>query len=359
MVRIAAFAMVSAIAACSGPVSQPSVPGNPQATNGRVAAPSTTGHLFVRRSVSRNAPSGYGPADLQAAYNLPSSSKGNGQVVAVVDAYDNPNVASDLATYRSTYGLPSANFTKYNQAGQAKNYPQADSAWGTDIDLAVEMISASCPNCTIDLVEANSSSITDLEQAESEAVALGARVVTNGFAGTGFDQSYFDVKGVTYLAASGDGGFGSVPEPAAFGSVVAVGGTTLTRGGGSRGWKESVWPDAGNGCTTFPKPPWQHDKTCAYRLANDVSAVAAPTPGVAEYDSYGAAGWFLVGGTSVATPLLAGVFGLAGNANKQDGGRTFWRTAHHQYLYRLKSGGKFVRYSEAGGWGSPDGIGAF
>ncbi len=359
MVKIAAFATVSALAACSSPVSQPSVPGSLQAKNAKVAAPSTTGHLFVRRSVSRNAPAGYGPADLQAAYNLPSSSKGSGQVVAVVDAYDNPNVASDLATYRSTYGLPSANFTKYNQAGQTKNYPQADSAWGTDIDLAVEMISASCPNCTIDLVEANSSSVSDLEQAESEAVALGAHVVTNGFAGTGFDQSYFDANGVTYLAASGDGGFGSVPEPAAFGSVVAVGGTTLTRGGESRGWKETVWPDAGNGCTTFPKPPWQHDKTCAYRLANDVSAVAAPTPGVAEYDSYGAGRWFLVGGTSVATPLLAGVFGLAGNANKQNGGRTFWQSSHHQYLYRLKSGGKFVRYSEAGGWGSPDGIGAF
>jgi subtilase family serine protease len=358
--KIAALAASAAITACSNPASQPSLPGSTQAANGRVAAPITSGNLLVRRGASPNTPSGYGPSDLQAAYNLPSSTEGSGQVVAVVDAYDNPNVSSDLALYRSTYGLPAAKFTKYNQTGQTKNYPQGNSGWGIDIDLEVEMISASCPNCTIDLIEATSSSVSDIEQAESEAVALGAHIVSNGYAGTGFDQSYFDVKGVTYLASSGDGGYGSVLEPSAFGSVVAVGGTTLTRGGGgSRGWKESVWPDVGNGCTTFPKPPWQHDKTCAYRLANDVSAVADPSPGVAEYDSFEAGGWFPVGGTSVPTPLLAGIFGLAGNGNKQDGGRTFWQTAHHQYLYRLKSGDRVVRYSDAGGWGSPDGVGAF
>lgn len=316
-----------------------------------------TTQAIVRSGASPNTPHGYGPTDLQQAYNLPSSSKGSGQIVAVVNAYDNPNVASDLATYRSTYGLPAAQFTKYNQLGQMKNYPPGNGAWGLNADLGVEMVSASCPLCTIYLVEANSSSDSNLEQAVAEAVALGAHIVSIGFAGTGFHQSYFQTKGVTYLASSGSAG-SQVNEPAAFDSVVAIGGTTLARGGGgSRGWTESAW--GSGGCTTFPKPAWQHDKSCAYRLTNDVSAVADPSTGVAEYDSYGYGGWITIGGTSVPTPLLAGVFGLAGNATNQDGGRTFWQKAHHPYLYEVKSGGKYVRYSTASGWGTPDGAGAF
>jgi subtilase family serine protease len=303
--------------------------------------------------------SGYGPADLEQAYNLPSTGDGTGQIVAIVDAYDNPSVSSDLAAYRSAFGLPAATFTKYNQLGQTKNYPTGNTEWGVEIDLDVDMVSAACPNCTIYLIEANSNSSSDLETAEAEAVSLGAHIVSNSFGGTNLKQSDFDTKGVTYLASSGSDGSG-VSEPAAFDTVVAVGGTSLTRGGGGkRGWTESSWPGGGGGCTTFPKPPWQHDPGCAFRLANDVSAVADPNPGVAEYDTYGYGGWLVTGGTSVSTPLLAGVFGLAGNATKQDGGRTFWETAHHPYLYRVESGGKYVRYSTASGWGSPDGVGAF
>jgi subtilase family serine protease len=322
------------------------------------AAQETRCGALVRTDIRPSGtPKGYAPADLQAAYNLPSHGNGKGQIVALVDAYDNPNVASDLALYRSTFGLPSVHFTKYNQKGQAGHYPSPNMAWGVQIDLDVEMVSASCPNCTIYLIEANSSSSSDLESAEAEAVTLGAHIVSNGFTGSNLDEKYFETKGVAYLASAGDSG--SVGEPAAFPSVVAVGGTTLQRGGGGkRGWTESAWLGSG-GCTTFPKPGWQHDKTCAYRLANDVAAVADPSTGVAEYDSYGYAGWLEIGGTSVSSPLLAGVFGLAGNAPEQEGGRTFWLTAHHRYLFQVKSNGKYVRYSTAAGWGTPDGTGAF
>jgi subtilase family serine protease len=283
------------------------------------------------------------------------TSEGSGQIVAVVDAYDNPNVTSDLNTYRSTFGLPAAIFTKYNQEGMQGNYPSADQNWGIEIDTDVDMVSASCPNCTIYLVEANSSSFSDLGKAALEAVKLGAHIVSNSYSGTGADQKDYDAKGVAYLGASGD--TGSVGEPAAFDSVAAVGGTTLTKGGGGkRGWTESVWGGLQNGCTTQPKPRWQHDRSCPYRLANDVSAVA--NPGVAVYDSYGFGGWLQILGTAVSAPFLAGVFGLAGNATQQDGGRTFWQTAHHKYLYVVKSG-KPGRYSTGGGWGSPDGVGAF
>ncbi|MBV8116399.1 MAG: peptidase S8, partial [Candidatus Eremiobacteraeota bacterium] len=215
--------------------------------------------IVVRTDLHPNAtsPSGYGPADLQAAYNLPSQRNGQGQVVAIVDSYDNPNVVSDLAQYRSKYSLPTANFTKYNQNGQTKNYPRGNTAWGIEIDSDVDMVSASCPNCTIYLVEANSSAVSDIEAAESAAVSLGAHIVSNSFGATNLQQSHFDTKGVTYLGSAGDSGSGIV-EPAAFPSVVAVGGTTLQRGGGGkRGWTESAFGASG-GCTTFPKPKWQH-----------------------------------------------------------------------------------------------------
>ena len=330
---------------------------------GSSTLPSTQEHAaaavptLVRTGTGPNV-SGYGPADLESAYDLPSSSEGSGQIVAVVDAYDNPNAAADLAAYRSKFGLPAAHFFKYNQTGRQSNYPAGNTGWGVEIDLDIEMVSASCPLCTIYLVEANSSSNSDVQTAEAQAVTLGAHIVSNGYVSTGLSQSYFDTKGVTYLGSAGDSGSG-VGQPAAFDSVVAVGATTLSRGGGTRGWTESVWPGSSGGCTSEPKPRWQHDTRCAFRLANDASAVGDPNTGVAEYDTYGSGGWFTVGGTAVPTSLLAGVFGLAGNATNQNGGRTFWQIAHHKYLYRLESGGKYVRYSTSGGWGSPDGVGGF
>jgi len=143
----------------------------------------------------------------------------------------------------------------------------------------------------------------------------------------------------------------------AFDSVAAIGGTVLSKSGSHYG--ESGWSGSGGGCVTdIQKPKWQHDKLCWGRLTDDASAVAW---GVAEYDSYGGyGGWFTIGGTSVSSPLLAGVFGLAGNATKQDGGRTFWQDANERYLYDLcRSTCLFDQYAYAIGWGSPYGIGAF
>jgi subtilase family serine protease len=302
--------------------------------------------------------SGWTPADLQSAYDLPSATKGKGQIVAIVDAYDNPNVASDLATYRSTFKLPKANFTKYNQDGEQGDYPKGSPDWGVEIDNDVEMVSASCPKCEIYLVEANSNEWSDIETAQAEAVTLGAHIVSNSFDGIGASQSYWETPGVQYVASSGDDGYG-LYDPAAFPAVVAVGGTVLVKGGGGkRGWTDSVWSESG-GCATGEKPPWQHDKyakSCDGRLGNDVSAVA---DGVAIYDTYDESGWVTVDGTQIGAPLLAGVFGLAGNATKQDGGRTFWLKLHRKYLNKVVDDGKERRFSKAAGWGTPDGIGAF
>jgi subtilase family serine protease len=319
------------------------------------------GALIQSSGVHADTPSGWSPADLQSAYNLPSSTRGKGQIVAIVDAYDNPHVASDLAKYRSTFSLSTAKFTKYNQEGYTGNYPKGDKGWGIEIDNDVEMVSASCPKCTIYLVEANTESWSDIETAQAAAVTLGAHIVSNSFSGSGASESYWDTPGVEYVASAGDGGYG-LYDPATFMHVVAVGGTVLTKGGGgSRGWTESVLSASG-GCSSTgeQKPPWQHDrytKSCAYRVGNDTSAVAE---GVAMYDSYGSyGGWLTISGTSVSAPFLSGVFGLAGNATKQDGGETFWETSHHQYLYEVEDKGKERRFSYAAGWGTPDGVGAF
>jgi subtilase family serine protease len=339
---------------------------------------------------------GFSPAQLQAAYNLPSASKGSGQIVAIVLAYDSPNTASDLATYRSYFGLPPATFYKYNQKGQQYDYPESctnsPNRWCGEFAIDPQMVSASCPNCTIYLIEANSDKTADLEAAEAEAVALGAHIVSNSWyyqCSTGacdFKEAYFNKPGVVYLACAGDAGY-KASQPMEFGSVVSVGGTHLVEGGGKRGWSESVFGGGGFGpgnwgtgaaCSTVKKPSWQHDPGCSGRTANDVSAVADPVTGVAVYDTYGdsGTGWRVDGGTSVATPLIGGIFALAGNATSQDGGRTFW-DKHHQNpndlnpvlrgsdghcgpTYLCTDGTHEYRsYGGPTGWGTPNGIGAF
>jgi subtilase family serine protease len=322
--------------------------------------------------------SGLTPANLRSAYKLTATllaTHGAGQIVAVVDACDNPNVASDLATFRAYFpGMPATTLHKYNQTGQQSNYPTCSSGWGVEIDLDVEMVSVSCPNCTIYLVEANSNGWSDLQTAEAEAVTLGATIISNSFGGTGANQAFFSTAHKTYLASAGDSGYG-IADPADFDTVVSVGGTTLTAGPPPRHWTETIWSGSGAGCSTDAKPIWQTDPGCANRTANDVSAFANPSPGVAEYDTYGGfSGWIAVGGTSVGTPLLAGIFGLKGNSTVQKGGRTFWNPAHQVHLYPILAGndgacggsylctagtGQHGSYSGPGGWGSPKGMNAF
>lgn len=302
--------------------------------------------------------SGWSAADLEAAYALPSSHGGKGQTVFVVDAYDNPNVGKDFAQYRTTMGLPPGNLTKYNQRGQQKNYPLGNSGWGLESDLDIEMISASCPQCAVKLIEADSASWSDLSTAVVEAVRLGATIVSTSFAGqAGASGRAFRASGVTFVAAASPDARGIAP-PAAFDSVVAVGGTVLTKATNQRGYTETVWSPSDGGCVEGErKPQWQagnrYAKGCHGRMADDVSAVAE---GVAMYDSYAQDGWLSVDGTSVSAPFCAGIFALAGNATKQRGGRTFWAPAsHHAHLFEVSG----ERYSAGGGWGSPDGTGAF
>ena len=272
-------------------------------------------------------PAGYGPADLQSAYDLPSATSGSGQTVAVVDAYDDPAAEADLAVYRAQYGLPACTtgngcFEKVNQEGQQSDYPPEDptanSNWAVEESLDLDMVSAVCPDCHILLVEANDDTIQNLGIAVNEAVVLGAKFVSNSYgeaeisADPGYDTDYFDHPGVVITAAAGDSGYG-VDYPAASQYVTAVGGTTLTQDTSSpRGWEETAWSDGGSGCSADDaKPSWQADTGCLNRTVADVAAVADPDTGVAIYDS-GAGGWQEVGGTSVASPIIASVYALAG-----------------------------------------------
>jgi hypothetical protein len=320
---------------------------------------------------------GWAPKDLETRYKLPIS-KGSGQIVGIVDAGDNPDVATSLATYRTQFGLGTANFTKYNQEGQQSNYPTY-TGWSVEIALDVEMVSAACPKCTIYLVEANSSSSSDLDAAELEAVKLGAHIVSNSWicysSISCVDNSDFDQPGVVYTAGSGDAGYGQNGAPEALDTVVSVGGTQLEKVGS--GYGETIWNGAGGGCATGEtKPTWQHDPDCTSRTDADISAEAGCSPGVAVYDEFDG-GWGGVCGTSAATPLAAAIFGLAGNASSQNAGQKFWSLPGKKRRHDLhpiltgndgSCGGEYLctagthqfkDYSGPGRWGSPKGIGAF
>ncbi|GIH15502.1 carboxypeptidase regulatory-like domain-containing protein [Rugosimonospora africana] len=278
-------------------------------------------------------PSGYGPTDLRSAYSLPADG-GAGSTVAIVDAYDDPNAEADLAVYRQQYGLPACTtangcFSKVNEHG-GTSYPAPDSGWAGEISLDLDMVSAVAPQAHILLVEADSNNNDDLGASVDEAVTLGAKFISNSYGsgyttqpGSGEDPAettaldpYYNHPGVAVVASSGDDKYG-VSYPAASQYVTAVGGTSLSRTGNSRGWTESVWNNIkggpGSGCSLYePKPSFQTDTACHKRTVADVSAVADPATGVAVYQTFGASGWAVYGGTSVSAPIIASVYADAG-----------------------------------------------
>lgn len=324
---------------------------------------------------------GYHPADLQAAYNLPSSTAGRGQTVAIVDAYNDPYAESDLGVYRSQFGLPTCTtangcFRKVNQSGST-TYPKSNASWSQEISLDLDMVSAICPNCHILLVEANNTSLTNLGTAVNEAARLGANEISNSYGGgesssdTSYDSQYYKHPGIAITVSSGDNGYG-VEYPAASRYVTAVGGTTLNRASNSRGWTETAWSGAGSGCSAYdPKPSWQTDTGCSKRTVADVSADADPHTGVAVYDSYryqGVSGWLVFGGTSVASPIIASVYALAGNASSVNYDSSPY--SHTSSLNDVTSGsngscrGSYLctagpGYDGPTGLGTPNGTGAF
>jgi subtilase family serine protease len=344
---------------------------------------------------------GYGPSQLQAAYGLTSASAsdGSGATVAVVDAYNDPTAASDLAEYRSAAGLPAltpGQFTQYNQEGETSPLPSkapADDDWTLEESLDVDMVSAICPQCKIDLVEANNDTGNGLYVAEeTAATTLGAKYISNSWGGsetssdTTYDSEYFGVSGVVYTASAGDSAYsGGVIYPATSPHVVSVGGTTLDTSSNSRGWTESVWETdstegTGSGCSAYePQPSWQASislitAACSDRVDNDTAADADPNTGAAIYDtSNNNGGWNEVGGTSESSPIIASVFALAGNNGNGGDNAADSIYTHTSDLYTVTASsngtctesvlctatGAADTYNGPTGWGTPDGLTAF
>lgn len=266
-------------------------------------------------------PAGYGPSQLRSAYKLPATGN-SASIVAIVDAFGYPNAEADLAVYRRQFGLPpctTANgcFRKVNQTGATSPLPAANLGWEEETALDLDMVSAICPSCKLLLVEANSPLFDDISTAVGTAADLGAHVINNSyggdeFAGTPYDTDYF-YPGMVVVASTGDSGYGTGLEfPSSSPNVVAVGGTTLTTATNTRGWTETAWTGSNSGCSaTMPKPSWQHDTGCTHRMIADIAAVADPNTGVAVYgpSSDTTASWIVLGGTSVAAPIISGVAG--------------------------------------------------
>lgn len=286
----------------------------------------------------------YGPTQFHVGYNLPCSVGGTseqdvcpqpssfgGQTIGIVDAYNDPTIQSDLNTYDTRYGLPTCTtsngcFTIVNQNGKS-HLPTTNAGWALEISLDVETAHEICQTCKILLVEASSSSFTSIVTAENTAASLRATEISNSYGGSEFlgetsYDSYYKHPGVAVTVSSGDGGYG-VEYPAASPYVVAVGGTTLNLNSDNSYNYEIAWSDGGSGCSAYEKAnPWQTSladwsKTgcVSERGVADVSADADPYTGAAVYDStpyFGVSGWFQVGGTSLSSPLIAGVFALAG-----------------------------------------------
>jgi subtilase family serine protease len=330
----------------------------------RVCAATPAGHAACQAHVVTDAnlhplatttyQSGYSPTKLRTAYSL---TNGSSALVAIVDAYANPNAASDLAAYRSQFGLGAANLTQVNQSGGSISTVSGNTGWGQEEMLDLEMVSAICPSCPILYVGANSASFSDLAIAVDTAANKGAKVISNSYGGNEFFSestiaSHYSHPGIAITVSSGDSGYG-VQVPAAFNTVTAVGGTTLTLNPDNTRASETVWSGAGSGCSAYiAKPSWQHDTACARRTVADVAAVADPSTGVAVYDSYGSTGganWYVFGGTSVAAPIIGAVYARSGNTTGTPASLAY--IAPKGSLYDVTSGnnGRCVHGRNTGG----------
>jgi subtilase family serine protease len=332
-----------------------------------------------------SAPTGYGPAEFHAAYTS-IQTVASPKVIAIVDAYDQPNILSDLNTYSAAFHIPSLPackgsvttgcFQKVNQQGTTGKMPVTNAGWALETSLDVEAAHAMCQNCGILLVEANSANYSDLMAAVDRAVSMGATVVSNSYGSTEFSgetsfDSHFNHPGTAFVFSSGDAGYGA-EYPAASPYVTAVGGTSLTITNGVYGG-ETAWNGAGSGCSAYEaKPSFQTDSGCANRTVADVSADADPATGAAVYDSVryqGQLGWFKVGGTSLAAPIIASMYALGGVPAAPAAANAV-PYAHTDSLHDIISGTNGIctpgylcsasaGYDGPTGLGTPNGLGAF
>ncbi|MGO9463322.1 MAG: DUF4082 domain-containing protein [Isosphaeraceae bacterium] len=280
----------------------------------------------------------YAPAQIAQAYGFNSISfngvagTGRGETIAIVDAYDDPNIQTDLNTFDTRFGLPAGTVIRVNQNGGTA-YPASDPTGGWEVEesLDVEWAHAMAPQAAIMLVEANSDNGNDLLAAVSYAASQ-ANVVSMSWGGgefsgeTGLDSSYFDRSGVAFVASSGDAG-APASWPAVAPDVLSVGGTALYVGAGNAWSSESGWNGSGGGpSVSESQPSYQNGvvtQTSASRATPDVAYDASPSTGVAVYDSVlyngKAPGWIDVGGTSAGAPQWSALLAIADQGRASSG----------------------------------------
>jgi len=278
----------------------------------------------------------YTPAEIQQAYGFNNirfsngatfsnnGATGSGQTIAIVDAYDDPNIQTDLNTFdtNNMWGLPATTVTRVDQTG-GTSYPARDSSGGWELEesLDVEWAHAMAPGASILLVEASSASYSDLLTAVNYA-ASHASVVSMSWAGSEVSgeanyDAYFSHSGVAFVASSGDSGAPAL-YPSASPNVLSVGGTSLTLGAGNVWSSETGWSGSGGGPSTQESQPSYQKlvvkQQSSARATPDVAYDADPNTGVYVYDSVpynGSYGWWEVGGTSAAAPQWSALLAIA------------------------------------------------
>jgi subtilase family serine protease len=352
-----------------------------------------------------DAPAGYGPADLAAAYHLPPPQVGRRGTIAILDVGLYPSLESDLAVYRSQYGLPACTtangclrvMTYDGGASQPPPTTEQDKIYegeaATETALDLDMASAACPGCRlvevqlplhdgVDGTQAHrDQAMVDFGRATTTAVAAGADVVSISYgipsdavSNHGPAGAQMAHPGVPVLAASGDGGFEGAthtPWPQNLPWVISVGGTSLYDNNGT--YTQAAWQYAGSGCETDFGPaigqPARVSGYCGgHRASTDVSAIADPATGIAAYDSFRPipgkpADWMVIGGTSVATPFVAGLYARAGHLAQVFGPNTLY-TAPPDAFSNVRTGSNAqpcpppAALCQAGvGWNGPTGVG--
>jgi hypothetical protein len=293
--------------------------------------------IHVKR-FSGTSPSGYDPQTIWTAYgfnNLGCTHTtttdwtdpnlcGHGQTIAIVDAYDDPNIANDLQTFDSQYGLPSCPAGSCFVKLEPQGTPTTNSGWALEISLDVEWAHSIAPGAKVILVEAANSNLGNLLSAVDTAVGQGAQQVSMSWGSSEFssESSYdyhFNSATTSFFASSGDSGSG-VEYPAASPYVISVGGTTLTVDSSGNYVSESAWSGSGGGISAYEKQPSYQSGfiTNSNRAVPDVAYDGNPNTGVSIYDSvpyFGQSGWFEVGGTSVGAPQWTGISAIANSGN--------------------------------------------
>jgi kumamolisin len=277
------------------------------------------------------------PATLRAVYHLPAT--GGADAIAIVDAYHFPTALNDFNSFSKYFGLPQETSTVATASGNksfevvyAPGYkPQSGgsyiASWNLEAALDIEYAHAMAPNAKIYLVEAASNSMSDLEYGVRVAASLtGVKEVSMSWGGgeASYEAMFFDpvftAQGLVYFASGGDSS-DQMEYPAASPNVVSCGGTSINRNTSGTFLSETGWNDTGCGPSAYePRPSYQSAVASVVgtkRGVSDLAFEADPNTGVYVYDStalWGESGWWILGGTSVASPSLAGVVNLAASS---------------------------------------------